>query len=62
MSDQARRRRQLANLERMQEQRRAMVERRKTEMDAVVEKKDREIANLRATLQITVAPTLESVR
>lgn len=54
MSEQLRRRRQLANLERMQAERVVMTERRKQQMDDVIERKAREITKLRAQLTIGV--------
>jgi hypothetical protein len=55
MSDQRRLRRRITTLQAMQDQRVAMVAERKAMMDDVVEKKDRELANLKAQLTIGVA-------
>lgn len=52
MSDQLRLRRQIANLEAIQTQRVAMVAARKKQLDDIVERKAREIQNLKQRLTI----------
>ena len=54
MSDQLRLRRRIAALEALQRQRVEMVNQQKRQLDAVVERSEREIANLRAQLTIGV--------
>lgn len=54
MSDQARLRRRIASLERLQAQRIALVEQKKDDLDRVIADKARELDNLRAQLTIGV--------